>query len=130
MKIKRVYPLILIFNWFCTWPLPCSDSPQPLNSLSTYHSIKYLTLCKPSCFYIALAMGSDGGRHWGVAKVVQTGMGCFKFSISAGTSDRPLLDPLPPPHASPMAFPFLNSIAVPQYNGMDNFNKPILLTDN
>ncbi len=70
-------------------------------------------------------MGSDGGRHWGVVKVVQTGVGCFKFSISVGTSGRPLLDPLPPSHASPMAFPFLNSIAVPQYNGMDIFNKPI-----
>ncbi len=74
---------------------------------------------------IVLAMGSDGGRHWGVVKVVQTGMGYFNFSISVGTSDRPLLDPLPPSYASPLPFPFLNSIAIPQNQGMDNLNKSI-----
>ncbi len=70
-------------------------------------------------------MGSDGGRHWGVVKVVQTGMGCFNFFISVGTSDRPLLDPLPHSYVSPLPFPFLNSIAVSQNQGMDNLNKSI-----
>ncbi len=70
-------------------------------------------------------MGSDGGRHWGVVKVVQAGMGCFKFSISIGAYNRPLLDPLPPPYASPLAYPFLSSIILHQNNGMDSLSKLI-----